>query len=99
MAGGALCCGVAFSQQVPYTGVVGKGNEIKKEPVMEVTKVKALYELRREKLEACQRQALQKAWEYKDDPLYHRGWAIRYFKYVEEEKALALELYAELEAV
>ena len=75
------------------------GNEIRKEPVMEAVKAKALFNLRREKLELAQQQALQKAWEYKDDALYHRGWALRYYKYVEQEKALALEYYAELEAV
>lgn len=61
-------------------------------------KAKALYVLRREKLELAQQQALQKAWEYRADPLYHRGWALRYHKYVEQEKALAMELHAELEA-
>jgi hypothetical protein len=77
------------------------GIKSQKEPKMELAlqvKAQKQYQLQREKLELAQQQALQKAWEYRDDPLYHRGWALRYYKYVEQEKALALELHAALEA-
>lgn len=66
---------------------------------MKPEKVKAMYTLRREKLEMEQMQALQKTWQYRDDPLYQRGWALRYYKAVEAEKMLTLEYHAELEAV
>jgi hypothetical protein len=73
-----------------------------KEPKMELAlqvKAKKQYQLQQEKLELCQQEALKKAWQFRDDPLYYRGWALRYQKYVEQEKVLALELYAALEAV
>lgn len=69
-----------------------------KQGVMVVEKAKSMYLLRQEKLHLQQQQALQKAWEYRDQPLYHRGWALRYHKAVEQEKMLALEFHAELEA-
>lgn len=65
---------------------------------MVMEKAKSMYRLRQEKLHLEQQQALQKAWEYRDQPLYHRGWALRYHKAVEQEKVLTLEFHAELEA-
>ena len=79
-------------------GVVERERKPKGELGMSPDKVKSMYRLRQEKLELVQKEALQKAWEYRDQPLYHRGWALRYWKAIEDEKMLALELHAELEA-
>jgi hypothetical protein len=77
---------------MPYNGVVERGNEMKSPE-----QVKKFYALNQEKMSAAQQQALQMAVKYQSDPLYFRGWVNRYFKYVEQEKWLALELHAELE--
>ena len=60
--------------------------------------VKKMYALSQEKMSLAQQQALQMAAKYPPDSLQFRGWVNRYWKYAEQEKYLALELHAGLEA-